>query len=234
MHYLGLATDYDGTLAHEGQVDVVTLIALRKLLASGRKLILVTGRQLPDLLEVFPAVGLCDRVVAENGAVLYDPKTRSEKLLALPFPHSFIQALRARGLSPLAVGRVIVATEEPHLQMLGDVIREQGLKVQIEFNKGAVMVLPRGIDKASGLRSALSELNISSLNVVGVGDGENDLALLRYCGFSAAVANALPPLKTSADRVTELPSSAGVVELIEQLLSGELEYFSQRPQVALR
>ena len=54
MRFLVLAADYDGTLATEGKVDDSTLDALERLRASGRKLILVTGRHLPDICRVFP------------------------------------------------------------------------------------------------------------------------------------------------------------------------------------
>ena len=47
MRYLALCTDYDGTVAHHGHVDEPTIDALAALKASGRKLILVTGRELP-------------------------------------------------------------------------------------------------------------------------------------------------------------------------------------------
>lgn len=50
MRYVALATDYDGTLAHHGVVDGPTLEALRRLKESGRRLVLVTGRELPELL----------------------------------------------------------------------------------------------------------------------------------------------------------------------------------------
>ncbi len=49
MRYLALATDYDGTLAQEGRVAREALDALKRLKESGRKIILVTGRQLPEL-----------------------------------------------------------------------------------------------------------------------------------------------------------------------------------------
>src|ERR1700722_2848136 len=73
MRYLAMASDYDGTLAHDGVVDDQTIRAIERLIHSGRKLILVTGRELPDLQSVFPRLDLCERVVAENGAVLYIP-----------------------------------------------------------------------------------------------------------------------------------------------------------------
>src|SRR5687767_6156910 len=56
MRYLALACDYDGTLAHHGRVGPSTVAALEKLRASGRKLILVTGRELDELIGIFPEI----------------------------------------------------------------------------------------------------------------------------------------------------------------------------------
>src|SRR5215468_9381574 len=98
MRYLALACDYDGTLASGGHVAEETLTALGRLRSSGRKLVLVTGRQLEDLLSVFAHPQLFDRIVAENGALIYQPETRQEKVLAEAPPDSFIQALRAQRL----------------------------------------------------------------------------------------------------------------------------------------
>src|SRR3954454_11962062 len=94
--YQALATDYDGTLAHHGTVSAETLAAVERLRASGKKLVLVTGRELEELKGVFPEIGLCDLVIAENGALLYWPATGQMKLLAEPAPAKFSQALIAR------------------------------------------------------------------------------------------------------------------------------------------
>ena len=102
-------------------------------------------------------------------------------------------------VEPLTVGRSIVATWEPNETTVLEAIRELGLDLQIIFNKGAVMVLPSGMNKAAGLAAALRELELSPHNVVGVGDAENDHAFLRACGCAAAVANALPTVKETAD-----------------------------------
>src|ERR1700757_4466057 len=170
MRYYALACDYDGTLASQGQVNEETLTALKHLRNSGRKLILITGRELDDLIRVFPYLNLFDRVVAENGALLYRPDAREEKPLGKTPPERFISALRNRGVNPLSVGRVIVATWKPHETAVLEVIRDLGIEMQVIFNKGAVMVLPSGVNKATGLSVALSELGLSPHNVVGVGD----------------------------------------------------------------
>jgi HAD superfamily hydrolase (TIGR01484 family) len=222
MQYFVLASDYDGTLATDGQVHDETVAALERLRDSGRKLILVTGRELDDLLRVLPRIDLFDCIVAENGALLYWPATRQEKLLAESPPEEFVKALRDRQISPLSVGRVIVATWHPHETEVIQVIRELGLELQVIFNKGAVMVLPSGINKAAGLKAALAELKISPHNVVGVGDAENDHAFLSFCECSVAVANALPMVKERVDLVTDGSRGEGVVELIDRLIASDL------------
>src|SRR5207253_1171113 len=142
------------------------------------------------------------RVVVENGALLYRPGSRESQPLAERPPPAFVAALRARGVEPLAVGRVIVATAEQNEPAVRDVIGELGLDHQLIFNKGSLMVLPPGVNKASGLDAALRELRIAPQSVVGVGDAENDQAFLAFCGCGVAVANALPMLKEQADLVT--------------------------------
>src|SRR6202034_918500 len=103
--------------------------------------------------------------------------------------------------------------------------REYGLELQIVFNKGAVMVLPPGVNKASGLKAALDDLGLSAHNVVSVGDAENDHAFLQASGYAVAVANALPAIKDEADLVTKEARGAGVVELIELVLKNDVDAF---------
>src|SRR5262245_54169832 len=172
MRYHALACDYDGTLALHGRVDAPTVAALERLRATGRKLIMVTGRQLEELLTIFPETDLFEQVVAENGALLYHPATKATQLLTEPPPEIFVQELRQRGVAPMSVGHAIVATWHPHEQAALEAIRTLGLELQVIFNKDAVMVLPAGVNKASGLTAALQELELSPHEVVGVGDAE--------------------------------------------------------------
>jgi hydroxymethylpyrimidine pyrophosphatase-like HAD family hydrolase len=228
MRYVALATDYDGTLAEDGRVSDATLQSLQRFRQSGRKLILITGRELNDLQSIFSNLNLFDRVVAENGALLYDPSTRETKLLAPPPKPALVEALTRRGIQPLGIGQAIVATWQPHETEVLQVIRELGLELQVIFNKGAVMVLPSGVNKRSGLHAALGELAISRHNVVGVGDAENDHAFLEFCECAAAVANAHEAVKETADFTTRAGRGDGVSELIEMILSNNLDDRTQR------
>ncbi len=225
MHYLALATDYDGTIAADGVVDETTLAAMERLRGGGRRLILVTGRELTDLQRVMPRLDLFDLVIAENGALLYDPANHEERALSDPPPPVFVERLRELGVAPLWVGRAVVATSEQNEGKVLSAIRDLGLNLQITFNKTALMVLPVGVTKASGLRGALAQLGLSPRNCIGVGDAENDLAFLDVWGLPVAVANALPSVKERAAFITAGTRGAGVVELIDRLLATDLVEF---------
>jgi hydroxymethylpyrimidine pyrophosphatase-like HAD family hydrolase len=222
MRYHLLATDYDGTIASDGKVTAETVAALKDVLATGRRLVLVTGRELDDLMSLFPDLSIFERVVAENGALLYRPATKERRRLAEPPPPALLTALRARGVAPLSSGEVIVATREPHETAVLETIRELGLEMQVIFNKGAVMILPAGVNKATGLTTALEELKISPHNVVGVGDAENDHSFLKLCERSAAVGGALPAIRDTADILLSADDGAGARELAASLVADDL------------
>jgi len=201
MRYRALATDFDGTIAHDGVVDAVTLEALARAKDAGLCLLLVTGRELPDLVDTFAHLQLFDRVVAENGALMYTPETGLVRQLAPAPPVALLDRLLREGV-PLSVGASIVATVEPHEHAVLAAIRDLGLEWHVIFNKGAVMVLPSGVTKATGLTPALEDLAVAPEDTVAVGDAENDHAFLTMCGLKVAVSNALPALKSIADVVT--------------------------------
>ncbi len=219
MEIAALATDYDGTIARDGVVNETTRTALNGFKTTGRKLLLVTGRELEDLKRVCPFTDLFDCIVAENGAVLYVPAQQTIQALAQPPPNPFAERLRNIGVDQISVGRVIVATVERYRGAVLKTIADMKLPLQVSLNKEAVMVLPYEVDKASGLRAALSRLGLSERGVAGVGDAENDYPFLRLCGYSAAVANALPALKEQVQLVLTKSHGAGVEEFIGKILS---------------
>jgi len=228
MRYLALAVDYDGTAAIEDRLSDSAAAAIERLRVSGRRAVLVTGRRVSELLRVCPRLDLFDLIVAENGAVLYDPRQRTEIPLASPLPAAFAERLRQRGVAPLELGSVIVATHEPHGAVMLDVIRELGLEVQVIFNRSAIMALPPGVNKGSGLQVALRKLGLSQHEAVAIGDAENDHSLLDCCECGVAVANAVPSLKTRAAFVTRAANGDGVAELIDELIANDLRRMEGR------
>lgn len=228
MRYLALTCDYDGTLAKHGAVTDETFAALERLRATGRKVVLVTGRVLGDLLAILPRPELFDRIVAENGAVLYRPIGREERVLAEAPPPWFVDRLREMGVDPLSVGRAIVATHASQDRAVLDVIRQSGLELRMVYNQDALMVLPAEVGKGSGLRVALQELGMSPHEVVGIGNAENDHAFLALCECSAATADAVPSLRERADLVTKGENGRGVIELVDGLLDDDLRHVEPR------
>ena len=229
MRYHALACDYDGTLASGGRVARETASALRRLRASGRRLVMVTGRQIGDLLAVCPEVGLFDRVVAENGAVVYAPASGRWRALAEAPPPAFITALRRRGVEPLALGQVVVATERPH-----DVVAAAGHPRP--GPRLADHLQPRGGDdpaRRASTRPPASRRRWKSwasrrTTWSRSATARTTTACSRAVECGVAVANAVPELKAHADLVTSAESGAGVVELIERLIAMDLVELAPR------
>ncbi len=229
MRFRALACDYDGTIATDGVVAPSTLEALERVRRSGRLLLLVTGRTEPQLEDVFRRWDLFDRIVLENGALLLDPAAGADRLLCAPVSSRLLAALSRRGVDPLAVGRAVCATQVRHLDAVREAALDSGLPLDVVINRGGVVVLPAGVSKASGLRTALRELGEPASACVAVGDAENDLPMLVAAGCGVAVANALDELKAVADVVMSKPNGSGIAELAGRLVADDLAGFAAEP-----
>jgi hydroxymethylpyrimidine pyrophosphatase-like HAD family hydrolase len=230
MRFRVLACDFDNTLATHGVTADAAVSALRDVAASGRKLVLVTGRILEELLDVFTELDVFDRVIAENGGLLYNPATGGHRLLGPPVPAELVSDLRDANVQPLIIGRVMCATLAASEREVEDAIRRLELDRRLIYNKDSIMVLPAGVDKASGLRAAVADLGESVDSCVAVGDAENDVALLEAAGAAVAVANALDALKQHADIVLDRSNGEGVRLLCQSLVESDLvDLFPYRP-----
>ncbi len=206
-YFRALALDYDGTIARGGRPTDGLLAALDGVRAGGRRLVLVTGRILRELRADFPEVERhFDAIVAENGATL--ARAGRERPLARRVSEQLELDLRAAGI-PLQRGSVILAMDAQHDRVVREHCVRLGIDAQLVRNRGALMVLPSGVNKGSGVREALAELGISTHNAVGIGDAENDLALLEACEIGVAVHDAVPSLRAQADEV--LPATEGAM-----------------------
>lgn len=227
MHRRVLAFDFDGTLAENGIVAPELQQALERLRVCGYALFLVTGRQF-ETVELGLLREMFVGIVWENGAVLHHTTTGE---IYLPFGQvnpDLVEALAATG-APLERGRAIVSTWEPHGETVWRIVQEWGGDAVVVNNKGAVMILPAGAAKGSGLERLLWICGFSPRNLVSFGDGENDLSLLALGELGVAVADAVPPLKALADVVSTQPGPAGVLEILQSFWLND-----QRPNVFVR
>jgi hydroxymethylpyrimidine pyrophosphatase-like HAD family hydrolase len=182
---------------------------------------MVTGRLLHEIREICDGIELFDAVVAENGAVVWT-EDRGTRTMAPPVPLDLVAGLRRRGVTPLIVGSVICSTWSDHEVAVIDTIEELGLDVELSHNKGALMMLPGGIDKSVGFKTAVQWLRERPDGAVAVGDGENDLPLLGAAGCGAAVGNALDSVKAAAAVVLVRDHGEGVEDLIDAMVDDDL------------
>lgn len=82
-------------------------------------------------------------------------------------------------------------------------------------------VMPLGVDKGTGLSALAEYLKLTPAEVMAVGDGENDLAMLRYAGLSVAMGNACEAVKETARVITESNDEDGLAKAVERVLRWE-------------
>jgi hydroxymethylpyrimidine pyrophosphatase-like HAD family hydrolase len=220
MDYAVLATDGDGTLVRGGRMSRKTVAALKRWKKAGHQLVLVTGETSGQLAD-FPHLELFDRVVAENGAIIVDSDGKVKRNLGHRPPKRLVRALARAGVEPLREGRSILQAELSQEEAISQVLLQLNTDWKLVRNRHELMILPSGVDKASGLAAVLKELRVSPTRVVGIGDAENDAPLLRVCGLGVAVNNAVPKIKKQSKFVTCGQYGKGIAELIDRLLSGK-------------
>jgi hypothetical protein len=217
MRIQALATDGDGTCLKDNKMLDETAAALERLRTADIRLLLVTGEH-PNELKEFPHLELFDHIVCENGAVIVDQRTGAEELLGPRPPAELLVALNNAGVT-MHVGRVLIATETEARPKVQNVIGRLGLDWHTVPNRNDLMVLPAGVNKATGLGTVLQRLQIPPQHVAAVGDAENDCAMIEYCGLGVAVGNAVPRVKDCAKLVMSGHAGLGVIELANRLLS---------------
>jgi hydroxymethylpyrimidine pyrophosphatase-like HAD family hydrolase len=217
-----LACDYDGTLATQDRLAPATVGALERARAAGLRLVLLTGRAFFELTRVCERLDLFDAVVAENGAVLYFPGAGTLRDLA-PAPSPRLLAELARQGIAYHLGRVVVGTLRSDEARVREALAAAGIELELVYNRGALMLLPPGVSKGTGLRQVIRQLGLSFHDVLGFGDAENDQPLFDACGVTACPADAVPALRARADWILPGGDGAAVAQAITaEILAGRV------------
>jgi len=212
-----IACDYDRTLTDESLVlSKNAVVSLKNARKNGIKVFLASGRRLPFLVDTNERYDFVDVIIAENGAVIYDPANGTKILLG-----EGLEELRSAFADAdyVNVEEVIVATTIDHLEDVKAIIRRNDLSVDIELNRNDVMIMPKGINKGSGVAKAAEINGIRREHLACIGDAENDLRMFAVAGIRVAVANAVEDLKNEADIICNEPYGDGVKEFVESLVS---------------
>ena len=93
-----------------------------------------------------------------------------------------------------------------------------GLAAPMQAVPNMLELVPAGVDKGRGLRAVLRDLGIDPLDVVAVGDGGNDLPMMRLVGTPVAMGNAVAEVKRAARHVVGSNDECGVAEAIERFV----------------
>jgi hypothetical protein len=222
VFFKALACDYDGTLASADRISPVVREALGRARKAGLRLILVTGRTFFELTRVCDCLELFDAVVAENGAVLYYPGSAMIRDQGPAVPGRILAELDRRGIY-YQVGRVIVGTARGDESAVRDALAAADVTRDLIYNRAALMLLPAGVSKGSGVQQALRVLGLSPQDVLAVGDAENDLPLFDACGFSGCPGDSLPAVRERVDWVFPGVHGDGIAAAItEQILPDRL------------
>lgn len=222
LSFKALACDYDGTLASKDHIDAEVLASLEQAREAGLRLILVTGRTFFELIRVCERLDLFDAVVAENGGVLYFPAEGTIKDLAPAPPHELLVELDRHGIA-FHAGRVIVGTARAMEKQVHAVLAAVGASAEFSYNRDALMLLPMGISKGSGVRQVIRRFGLSFHDVLALGDAENDLDLFEACGWAGCPGNAVPEVKERADWVFEGANGKAIARaILGPILGGRL------------
>jgi hydroxymethylpyrimidine pyrophosphatase-like HAD family hydrolase len=217
-----LACDYDGTLASADRITPAVRAALGQARKAGLRLILVTGRTFFELTRVCDCLELFDAVVAENGAVLYYPGSAMIRDQGPTVPGRLLTELDRRGIY-YQVGRVIVGTARVDEDAVREALAAADVTRDLIYNRAALMLLPAGVSKGSGVQQVLRVLGLSSHDVLALGDAENDLPLFDACGFSGCPGDSLASVQKRVDWVFPGVHGDGIAAAItEQILPARL------------
>jgi hydroxymethylpyrimidine pyrophosphatase-like HAD family hydrolase len=213
MRFDVVATDLDRTFSREDlDIDPEALLAVADLRRAGVLTVLATGRTegevalKPGLAQAF------DCYVLECGARVGRWGALRDANVSLTGLDGLCAELKAAGVEVWR-GPMSGSVERAALAKATELALRHG--VTVLPNRDRVDLVPAGIDKGVGLARALELLAPGRrLRVVAIGDGENDLGLLRAADHRVAVANATQGLIALAHEVTPHPASAGFKWLV--------------------
>jgi phosphoglycolate phosphatase (TIGR01487 family) len=215
-----LVTDIDGSITDEKRrISIDAISVLRTLEQKNIPVMLASGNVLPIAFGLASFIGISGPVIAENGGVVYykgeikylaDRKKCDEafKILKehLPVKKIFTDIWRKAELA---------IYPDVDLDEVRRLISDFNLRA--ETTGFAIHIFEPQVSKFQGLLVACGLLNIHVKNVVAFGDSENDIDMIKNCGFSIAPSNATSELKSNADFVATSSNGLGLVEGLKWL-----------------
>lgn len=216
-----VVTDVDGTITdRKRKLDIDSIKIIRDLGVKGIPTILASGNAYPVVLYLAKFIGTDAPVVAENGGIVaWDGKGIKKVLGSREAPRIFAERMEEkypiRYLASDAWRESEVVIERNiDFHELSALAEKNGLKM--EDTKFAYHIAQPHVRKLSGVREALTLMELAPRDVLAVGDSQNDMEMIKLCGQGAAVANATAEVLDIADYVAARSYGAGFVEIIHE------------------
>lgn len=248
MKYKALMLDVDGTTVKNHKHSLPTEHVIQAVKKANKKLHigLVTGRPYFLAKPIIDSLGLTGPSILSGGAQVVDVSTNAvlwEKQLSLDFiskiqelvPHSTILVTDGKVDLPYSPSVPLAYTLDAGIQQVLPTEAEKIISVISHFpeivthtvsswEKGKVDVLINHVSatKQHGIFEVAKILKIDTHDIIGVGDGGNDMPLLMACGLKVAMGNANESLKAIAYYVAPTVDEDGVAHVIEKFILSEM------------
>jgi phosphoglycolate phosphatase (TIGR01487 family) len=217
-----LVTDIDGTLTDRNRrLDPQAMELIHRMTDADLPVILATGNVLPVALALHRFLGLDTPIVAENGGVLYRRVAGRDVVEHLADRRFALAAFRRLRRSGLPARRLFTDRWRESEVAIEEGISERrlraalaGLPVFVESTGFAVHLMQRGAGKLPALRRALEPMGLTPGDCLAIGDGNNDVAMLRASAFGATFPSASRRARDAADYVTREAYARGFVEAV--------------------
>lgn len=118
------------------------------------------------------------------------------------------------------VAKCLIVGESTRLEALEKVMYE-ALKDRMGVYRSEpyfLELVPKGIDKAQSLAVLLEKIGATREEMIAIGDGFNDLSMIKYAGLGVAMANAQEVVRQSADYITLSNEEDGVAAVVEKFM----------------
>lgn len=216
------AVDIDGTLTENGggMVHLAALAKLRYLEKMGYNVIYVTGRSSIEAYVLAVFGGTTRIAVGENGGIItiapQDHRLLASKekcMQGYEVLKKNLPGVKIKPVFPRMTEVVLLRTFD--LKEGQKILDEYHLPLYLSDSKYAFHINEKGINKAYGLKEALTVLKVEPNQVVAIGDSETDVPMYDICGYSIALAHADDSVKAQADHVVAGREGVGLIEAID-------------------
>lgn len=222
MKFKALAIDIDGTITDMDRR--LSLRAAERLRTLDVPVVLATGNVLCYARAASKLIGVCCRIIAENGGVITDGFDRepivSDHIHECEEAFNFLsQALDMEKLDSSLRKTEIVLRRNFDIDAARVLLETTGLDVEIIDTHFAIHIKSKKINKGTGLVKMAELMGLEVSDFIAIGDSVNDVEMLEAAGFAIAVGNADSVAKRVADYVTNTTYGDGTAEAIDFLLS---------------